>query len=967
MTRNRFFPRLHWSLTALFLIAGAWAADVRAEALRLSLRYQVESSPGSGRFHTLSRNETWKPEETAIIVCDVWDLHHSQNAVRRVGEIAPIIDRVLKASRQAGVTIIHAPSDCMDAYTDHPARRRAEDVPEAANLPPEIKTWCSRIPSEERGTYPIDQSDGGDDDDPQEHAVWAKHLESLGRNPALPWKAQTDLIWIDTEKDYISDRGDEVWSILQANGIKNVILTGVHTNMCVLGRPFGLRQMARYGKNVVLMRDLTDTMYNPRQWPYVSHFTGTDLIVSHIERFVCPTITSNQILGGKPYRFKNDDRPHVAIVIAEDEYRTNETLPPFAVNQLGKDFRVTLIHGSDTERNSIPGLSAIKDADVLLVSIRRRVLPTADMQLVRDFVESGKPVIGIRTASHAFALRNAEPPEGFADWPEFDAQVFGGNYHGHHGNQLKSTVQVVESAVDHPLLTGVTKERFPQGWSLYETSPLADGTTLLMTGEVEGYPAEPVAWTFTRADGGRSFYTSLGHITDFEREPFIRLLTNAVYWAAERPIPTWDDDNSQNVSHWSNVTVPVASDAEVEASDDATTWYRCVVRVPRAWEKRPVSLHLPGVGPNVRAWWNGEPVVATGTSDQYAIPSASTNWEDANLLVVSLEGGTLAAPPLVLAGTEGLPLRGRWQQRVGRDEAWAAMPLPAKFGATTDVVFMAGPPRFVATPLTKPHEFTGGIEGPACDAEGNIYVVNFARKGTIGRVRPDGATELFVTLPEGSTGNGIRFNMAGHFFVADYTGHNVLEVDPQTREISVLAHEDQMNQPNDLAIAPDGTLYASDPNWGAGTGQIWRIDPDGTVTRLASDMGTTNGIEVSPDGETLYVNESVQRNVWAFTLTRERTLKDKRLVRQFPDFGFDGMRCDVDGNLYITRHGKGTVVKLSPEGEILQEIDVLGSKPSNICFGGPDRMTAYVTEMEYGRVVQFRVDRPGIAWARWKR
>ncbi|CAK9016500.1 ATP-dependent RNA helicase HrpB, partial [Durusdinium trenchii] len=420
----------------------------------------------------------------------------------------------------------------------------------------------------------------------------------------------------------------------------------------------------------------------------------------------------------------------------------------------------------------------------------------------------------------------------------------------------------------------------------------------------------------------------------------------------------WEDDEPKNVSHWSNVTVPVASDAEVEASDDATAWYRCVVRVPLEWKGRAVELHLPKVGPNVRAWWNGEPVAATGTSGQYTIPSASTNWEDANLLVVSLEGATLAATPLVLAGTEGLPLRGRWQHRVGRDEAWAAMPLPAKFGTTTDVVFMAGLPRFVATPLTKPHEFTGGIEGPACDADGNIYAVNFARKGTVGRVRPDGATELFVTLPEGSTGNGIRFNMAGHFFVADYTGHNVLEVDPQTREISVLAHEDEMNQPNDLAIAPDGTLYASDPNWGAGTGQIWRIDPDGTITRLASDMGTTNGIEVSPDGKTLYVNESVQRNVWAFTLTNDRTLKDKRLVRQFSDFGFDGMRCDVDGNLYITRHGKGTVVKLSPEGEILQEIDVLGSKPSNICFGGPDRLTAYVTEMEYGRLVQFRVDRP---------
>ena len=130
-------------------------------------------------------------------------------------------------------------------------------------------------------------------------------------------------------------------------------------------------------------------------------------------------------------------------------------------------------------------------------------------------------------------------------------------------------------------------------------------------------------------------------------------------------------------------------------------------------------------------------------------------------------------------------------------------------------------------------------------------------------------------------------------------------------------------------------------------------------------MGTTNGIEVSPDGQTLYVNESVQRNVWALDITAGRRLANKRLLRKFDDHGFDGMRCDVDGNLYVTRHGKGTVVKLSPAGKVLREIDVLGPRPTNICFGGPDGCTAYVTEAKHGRIVQFRVDRPGAAWARW--
>ena len=271
---------------------------------------------------------------------------------------------------------------------------------------------------------------------------------------------------------------------------------------------------------------------------------------------------------------------------------------------------------------------------------------------------------------------------------------------------------------------------------------------------------------------------------------------------------------------------------------------------------------------------------------------------------------------------------------------------------------------FEASALTQPGEFTLGIEGPACDADGNIFAVNFAREQTIGKTSPSGQSEVFVTLPGRSTGNGIVFDPTGRMFVADYVGHNVRTIDPHTRAISVLAHGDRMNQPNDLALAPNGRLYASDPNWANGTGQIWMIDPDGTVVRVATDMGTTNGIEVSPDGRFLYVNESVQRNLWAFDRAADGSLKGKRLLRRFEDHGFDGMRCDVDGDLYITRPGKGTVVKVSPKGDVLREIDVLGEHPTNICFGGADGRTAYVTEAKTMRLVRFRVDRPGLEWTR---
>jgi sugar lactone lactonase YvrE len=274
---------------------------------------------------------------------------------------------------------------------------------------------------------------------------------------------------------------------------------------------------------------------------------------------------------------------------------------------------------------------------------------------------------------------------------------------------------------------------------------------------------------------------------------------------------------------------------------------------------------------------------------------------------------------------------------------------------------------FTAKPLTTEKSFTPGIEGPACDGQGNIYVVNFAEQQTIGKVTPDGTAAVWVKLPGKSTGNGIVFDKKGLMYVADYVGHNVLRIDPATKKISVFAHEPTMNQPNDLAIAPDDTLYASDPNWDKGTGQLWKIDPTGKVTRVAENMGTTNGIEVSPDGKTLYVNESVQRNVWAFDIAKDGTLANKRLLKKFDDHGFDGMRCDTAGNLYITRYGKGTVVILSPKGEVLKEIDVLGASPSNLCFGGPDGKTVYVTEVTKQRLVSFRVETPGRAWQRWQK
>jgi gluconolactonase len=269
---------------------------------------------------------------------------------------------------------------------------------------------------------------------------------------------------------------------------------------------------------------------------------------------------------------------------------------------------------------------------------------------------------------------------------------------------------------------------------------------------------------------------------------------------------------------------------------------------------------------------------------------------------------------------------------------------------------------YISWQLTPRGGFTEGIEGPACDAAGNLYAVNYERQGTIGRVSPDGTCEIFVDLPEGSIGNGIRFDRSGTMFVADYTAHNVLQVNMRSRNVSVYAHEPRMNQPNDLAIMGNGLIFASDPNWAGEWGQLWRIGLDGRATLLEPSMGTTNGVEVSPDERTLYVNETVQRRIWAYDLSSGGEISNKRVLITFPDHGMDGMRCDVAGNLYVTRWGKGTVAKVSPAGEVLLEVALHGQKCTNLAFGGPDGRTIYVTVADNGNVEWFRVSQPGREW-----
>ncbi len=245
----------------------------------LHTRRRKETEPGSGRFRLVEQEEKWKACETVIIVCDMWAEHTCRMAEHRVAEMAPRMNEVLTAARSQGAMIIHAPSSGMKHYEETPHRRRMKEAKPARSAVP-IRGWCYADPDHE-APYPIPYSTNVADvcDDPV--FVYDKNT-SRKQHPAIR------IVGFDG----ISDNGQEVYNFMEQEGLKNVVLMGVHTHFCVMGRSFGIRQMVYLGRNVVLARDMTDALYDPRTPPYVSHTRGTELAVEHIERYWCPSIES---------------------------------------------------------------------------------------------------------------------------------------------------------------------------------------------------------------------------------------------------------------------------------------------------------------------------------------------------------------------------------------------------------------------------------------------------------------------------------------------------------------------------------------------------------------------------------------------------------------------------------------------------------------------------------------------------
>ncbi|GEP44599.1 ThuA domain-containing protein [Brevifollis gellanilyticus] len=227
---------------------------------------------------------------------------------------------------------------------------------------------------------------------------------------------------------------------------------------------------------------------------------------------------------------------NLVFMIGEDEYLTWETLPAFAksdVEPLGH--KVTIIHADAADKNNFPGIvEALKDADLLLVSVRRRTPPTEQLDAVRAFLAAGKPLLGIRTASHAFALRPKDKliDDKHANWQEFDPEVLGGSYTNHHKGEDKTICTLAPGAEDHEILKGITLTELIGNGTLYKNTPLAKTATPLLIGTIPNQPAEPIAWTHRFGPKqAKVFYTSLGHADDFKEPAFRKLMLNGIAWA----------------------------------------------------------------------------------------------------------------------------------------------------------------------------------------------------------------------------------------------------------------------------------------------------------------------------------------------------------------------------------------------------------------------------------------------------
>ena len=510
---HRRAPALVLTAAAAVLAVGPAA---RGGERRVELRLQ-ERDPKTGEQSF--RRATLDPTRAAVVVVDMWDRHWCETYTRRVGEMVPRMNQALDAARKLGILVVFAPSDVLGPYKDAPQRKAMLAVPKAPLPKPS---------GFEPPAPPWSRSGGcecGPDRPCKSRRAWSR------QHPALRM----------ADGDLLADcnNGGELYSLCKQRAIDTLLYMGVASNMCVMHRGCGMRNMKRHGLNVLFAADLVNAIagngYDPDRRRKDDSFTpakGTAVVQRHLERHVAPSFESRQLLPAA------DARRHAVFVIAEAEYGTKDTLPAFASKHLARDCRCTFVHASPKDRNDVPGLAALYDADLLVLSMRRRALPVAQMDHLERYVRAGKPLVAVRVSCVPFAA--GQRPKGHVVWPSFDREVLGCHYRGY-DRQSRTTgcdVWAVAEAADHPILKGVAPATFHSRSWLYKMQPLAKtAAPLLVARWADGQPAEPVAWTHAY-HGGRVFYTTLGHPDDFKLPQFNRLLANAIRWALGEPQET---------------------------------------------------------------------------------------------------------------------------------------------------------------------------------------------------------------------------------------------------------------------------------------------------------------------------------------------------------------------------------------------------------------------------------------------
>ena len=255
----------------MFSLLAFGALPARPADITVDLRSRVEAFKGTDEWREVRLQQSLPVEKTAVLICDMWNKHWCRGATERVGGLVTRMAPFLEAARKRGIQIIHAPSETMDFYKDAPQRKRILAVGLVDPPPPLI------LPDP---PLPIDDKGGGCDTQDQFYKAWTRE------HPGLRI----------AEADVISDNGAEIYSFLRERGIQNLLVMGVHANMCILNRSFAIKKMTSWGIRSILVRDLTDAMYSPQDRPFVSHEQGTQLVIEFIEKYWAPTTTSADLL-----------------------------------------------------------------------------------------------------------------------------------------------------------------------------------------------------------------------------------------------------------------------------------------------------------------------------------------------------------------------------------------------------------------------------------------------------------------------------------------------------------------------------------------------------------------------------------------------------------------------------------------------------------------------------------------------